>query len=62
MITVEGKEYEINENGEFVLEEGNSGCILSGEAVRDEDGLITEFDIKFAFSDTYILSEDTSTE
>lgn len=62
MITVDGKEYEINENGEFVLEEGNSGCILSNEAVRDENGLITGFEIKFAFGDTYILSEDINGE
>ncbi|HKM04275.1 MAG TPA: hypothetical protein VJZ04_06725 [Lachnospiraceae bacterium] len=62
MIAVDDKEFEIDENGEFFLEEGNVGCILLGEAVRDENGLITEFEIKFAFSDHYILSEDESVE
>lgn len=62
VITIDDEEYEVNENGEFFMEEGNSGCLLSSEAERDESGLITKLDIKFAFGDTYILSNETSGE
>lgn len=62
VITIDDEEYEVNENGEFFMEDGNSGCLLSNEAERDENGLITKLEIKFAFSDTYILGSDTNGE